>query len=169
MKLGWERLWRCCNGVAALEFAIIAPVLLTICGALADFGLALRDQMQLHQAVSNGAGYAFAAQQSLASLGTVSPSAVSSVVSASLTLSNVTVTASAPGPYCVQTNTQSSPPTSSLTAGSYDTACPGGNPGGNPAGTYMTITAQYTFTPMTPAYSQLASTSLSATVIVRLY
>jgi Flp pilus assembly protein TadG len=165
MKLGWERLCRCCNGVAALEFALIAPVLLTICGALADFGLALRDQMQLHQAVSNGAGYAFAAQQSLASLGTISPATVSSVVSASLTLSNVKVTATTPGPYCVQTNTQSSPPTSSLTAGSYDTACPGGNP----AGTYMTIMAQYTFTPMTPAYSQLASRSLSATVIVRLY
>jgi Flp pilus assembly protein TadG len=166
MKLGWERLWRRCNGVAALEFAMITPVLLFICAGLADFGLALRDQMQLHQAVSNGAGYAFAAQQSLlASLGTVSPATVTSVVSASLTLPNVRVTASTPGPYCVQTNTQSSPPTSSLTAGSYDTACPGGNP----AGTYMTITAQYTYTPMMPAYSQLASRFLSATAIVRLY
>jgi Flp pilus assembly protein TadG len=166
MKLGWERLWCCRDGVAALEFAIIAPVLLTMCVGLADFGLALRDQMQLDQAVSNGAGYAFAAQQSLASLGTVSPSKVQSVVSASLTLPNATVPLpSTPGPYCVQTNTQSSPPTSSLTAGSYDTACPSGNP----AGTYMTITAQYTYTPMLPAYSWLANKSLSATVIVRLY
>jgi Flp pilus assembly protein TadG len=161
-----EDLWRCSSGVAALEFALIAPVLLTICVALADFGLALRDQMQLHQAVSNGAGYAFAAQQSMASLGTVSPSSVRSVVLASLTLSNVTVPSpSTPGPYCVQSNAGSSPPTSSLAPGSYDTACPSGNP----AGTYMTITAQYTYQPMMPVYSWLASKSLNATVIVRLY
>jgi Flp pilus assembly protein TadG len=161
MMLGLKRLWRCRNGLAALEFVIIAPVLLTICAGAADFGLALRDQMQLNQAVSNGAGYAFAAQQTLASLGKVSPSTVQSAVSASLTLSNVKVTASTPGPYCVQTTGQ----TTSLAVGSYDTACPSGNP----AGTYMTITAQYTYQPMMPAYSMLASTSLSATAVVRLY
>ncbi len=166
MSLGLKRLWRCCRGVAALEFVLVAPVLLTICAGIADFGLALRDQMQLNQAVSDGAGYAFAVQQSLASLGTVTPASVQSVVSASLTLPNVTVPLpSTPGPFCVQTNSQSTPPTNSLTPGSYDVACPNGNP----AGTYMTITAQYTYHPMMPAYSLLASTSLRASAIVRLY
>lgn len=166
MTSNLKRLGRCCKGVAALEFAIIAPVLLTICAGLADFGLALRDQMQLNQAVSNGAAYAFAAQQKLASLGKVNPTNVQAVVLASLNLSNVTVPPPAPPiPYCVQTNTQSTPPTSSLVAGSNDTACPNGNP----AGTYMTITASYTYQPMMPAYSLLTSTLLSASAIVRLY
>lgn len=165
MRAPLYRLRTCRRGVAGLEFVLIAPVLLTILGGLADFGLALNDQMQLNQAVANGAVYAFTNQQSLASLGKVTASQAVAVTAASVRLSNVTVTASDPAPFCVQTNTQASPPTSSLVAGSYDTACPSGNP----AGTYMTITAQYTYQPIMPFFSKLASTSLIASATVRLY
>lgn len=160
-----KRLARCRSGLAALEFALVAPAILMIFAGIADFGLALRDQMQLTQAVSNGATYAFAAQQALASLGLVSSTQVTSIVSASLALSAANITVSQPAPYCIQTNSASSPPTSSLVAGSYDKACPNGNP----AGTYMMIKAQYTYQPMMPAYSAMASTLLSASATVRLY
>lgn len=165
MNVPLERLEACRRGVAGLEFALIAPVLLTICGGLADFGMALSAQMQLANAVSNGAVYAFVTQQSLASLGKVTASQVEAVTSASLTLTNVAVKASDPAPFCVQTTTTASPPTTSLTTGSYDTACPNGNP----AGTYMTITAQYAYQPIMPFFSRLADTALSASATVRLY
>jgi Flp pilus assembly protein TadG len=165
MKSEFKRLKRCCRGLAALEFAMTVPLLITCCVGMADFGLALRNQMQLNQAVSDGASYAFAAQQSMAAQNRVTPAQVVAVTSADLSLANVQVTATTPGPFCTQKNSQSASPTTSLIAGSYDTSCANGNP----AGTYMTITAQQTYTPLTPAYTWLAQTVLSASVIVRLY
>jgi Flp pilus assembly protein TadG len=165
MKVEIRRLKRCRRGVAALEFVIIAPMLIMCCVGVADFGLALRDQMQLNQAVSDGASYAFAAQQLLAAQNRVTSSQVAAVTAANLNLPNVQAAATTPGPFCPQTNSQSVPPTTSLIAGSYDKPCADGNP----AGTYMTITAQYTYTSLTPVYAWLSNTVLSASATVRLY
>lgn len=155
------------EGVAALELALLAPVLLIIAGGLADFGLAFGDSTQLAHAVANGAAYAFAAQQAKGSIGSVSASGVQAAVQASTALPNVTVQVAGPEPGCIQMNSTASPPTSTLVVASsaYGTPCPNGNP----VGTYMVITAQYTYQPLMPFYSGLASQALTASATVRLY
>jgi Flp pilus assembly protein TadG len=175
-----NRLWQWARqrkGVAAVEFALIAPVLLIILGGLTDFGLVFGDQIRLDHAVSNGATYAFVAQQSASSFSSVSAASVQAVVQAATSLSPVTVQIEGPEAGCIQTNSSSTPPTSSLcTATStnctpdsgpptYGTPCPNGNP----VGTYMVITAQYAYQPLMPFYSRLGNTTLSATATVRLY
>lgn len=179
------RLTRDIRGVAALELAIVAPVLLTITGGLADFGLAFSAKTQLAQAVASGGAYAFAVQETVGSTGSVSAVNVCAAVLASTTLaggggcstvnstavsgsaSNVAVTVVGPEPGCTQTNTSGSPPTStvSLASSSYGTLCPSGSP----VGTYVIITAQYTYQPVMPFYSGLASQVLTASATVRLY
>ncbi len=154
------------NGVAALEFAIVAPALLTILGALADFGLAFGQSTQIEQAAEAGATYAFAAQQEAGVNGTISAAAVKAVVQASLALSPTpTVTVTGPEAGCTQTNNSASPPATTLTSGTYGQSCPNGNP----VGTYLVINLQYTYQPLMPSYSMLARTNLSATSTVRLY
>lgn len=156
---------RCQNGVAALEFAIVAPALLTVLGGLADFGLALGQSTRIQQAVDAGATYAFAAQQEAGVNGTISAAAVKAAVQASLALSPTpTVTVTGPNPGCTQTN-NASPPTTTLTSGTYGQTCPNGNP----VGTYVVINVQYTYQPLMPSYSMLGQTNLSATSTVRLY
>jgi Flp pilus assembly protein TadG len=50
---------KCCDdGVAAVEFAILLPVLLAVTLAAIDFGLAFRQQILLRSAASNAADYA---------------------------------------------------------------------------------------------------------------
>lgn len=153
---------RCRNGVAALEFAICAPALLVVLGGLADFGLAFGDSAQIEQAAEAGATYAFAAQQEAGVNGTISASTVKAVVQASLALSpSPTVTVTGPEPECTQSNGG----TTTLTSGTYGQPCPNGDT----VGTYVVISVQYTYQPLLPSYSTMASTNLSATSIVRLY
>jgi hypothetical protein len=68
--------------------------------------------------------------------------------------------------YCVVRNTAATPPTTTLsgpmTAGQN---CPSGNL----PGTYVTITATYTYVPIMPFYSRLASTTLREIAYVRLF
>lgn len=45
------------NGAAAVEFAILAPVLLALLAGLADYGLAMFDKMELTSAARAGAHY----------------------------------------------------------------------------------------------------------------
>lgn len=157
---------RCRDGVAALEFAITAPALLVVLGGLADFGLALGHSTQVEQAAVAGATYAFAAQQEAGVSGTISASAIQAAVQASVALSPApTVTVTGPQPGCTQTNSATSPPGTTLTSGTYGQSCANGNP----VGTYVVITVQYTYQPLLPSYSMLATTTLSATATVRLY
>ena len=150
------------RGVAAVEFAIVAPALLTVLGAATDFGRALAISTQLQQAALAGATYAFAAQQEAGVDGTISASAVKAVVQASMTLSPApTVTVSGPAPECTSTSGSST----TLTSGTAGVDCPSGSL----PNTYVVITVQYAFTPLMPTYSMLASTTLSVTSNVVLY
>ncbi len=149
------------SGVAALEFAIVAPALLMVLGGLVDFGLALNDSMQIQQAAQAGASYAFAAQQEAGVSSQISASAVRAAVQASLALSPApTVTVTGPEAECTQTNSSASPPTTTLTSGTYGTACANGNP----VGTYLVITVAYTFQPLMPFYSKLTSTESDSNI-----
>jgi Flp pilus assembly protein TadG len=145
------------RGIAALEFVVIAPALLTMLASLADFGLALRDRTQLAAAVDAGAAYAFAQGQAVAdTTQSVSATDVQAKVLAATAL-GATVSVTGPATYCIVN--------AALTAGTAGTACPNGNP----PGTYMIITASFRYRPMLPVYSLMAATTLTETASVRLY
>ena len=146
------------SGVAAVEFALVAPVLLILAGALTDFGLADQAEGRLAAAVASGADYAFV--QAQANGGSVSTGAVAGAVTAALGLAGATATASPPGAYCLSRAGAST----SLVPGSPGIACADGTF----PGTYMIVSASYAYRPLMPLYSMLAPVSLSASGAVRL-
>lgn len=152
--------------VAALEFAITCPLLLTVVGGLADFPMAFWEHSLIETGVADGATYAF--QQMQAALGqnnSISTSAISSVVKDSINLANVSVQVTQPALECVSVDQTTTPPTATLTAAQPGTTCPDGNL----PGTYISITASYTYSPMLPFISQLTSKTITETANVRAY
>ena len=98
------------RAVAAIEFALVSPMLLAFIGGLVDFGLALADRSRLAGAVAQGAQYAYLNPT------TVTTSAIQAIIVASaslpgMTASNVSVTG--PSFFCVAPP----PPTLASTTG----------------------------------------------------
>ena len=145
-------------GVAAVEFAIAAPILLMLAGAFADFGLAYQTDARLAAAVSTGADYAFV--QAQANGGAVSTTAVAAAVTAALGLNGAHTNASSPGLFCPS----DAGSVTRLVPGTAGTACADGSF----PGTYTTISVSYTYQPLMPLYSMLAPTTLSVSGTVRL-
>ena len=140
------------RGVAAVEFALVVPLVLLLFGGATDLGLAVWTRGILAGAVSQGAYYAFLSGP------TVSPSAISTMVQNVTTLSGVSASATTPATYCAS----GSPATLTATPAS-DTCADGTKPG-----TYTTITASYTMTPMLPAFTGLSASRMQESVTVRL-
>ncbi|NIF53394.1 TadE/TadG family type IV pilus assembly protein [Burkholderia sp. Ax-1724] len=119
------------QGVAAVEFALLAPVLLLIVLGVAQFGWLLGNYMMVANAASAGARY-FASQR-----GTTSPyTATQTQVNASASLlktSNLSIAASVNGTACTS-----------------DSACASGltSAGGTSAVGTATVTVSYTFVPI---------------------
>lgn len=153
-------------GIAAVEFALLSPVLFTVVGGLVDFSLALYQHSLIETGVANGATYAFQQAQADVSQGTsVSAATVKSVIQDAINLSNVSVTVSSPALECITYDTASTPPTVTLASAQAGTKCSDGNL----PGTWLTATATYTYVPMMPVYSHLANTTFTETANVRLY
>jgi Flp pilus assembly protein TadG len=141
------------RGVAAIEFALICPMLLMCVGGLADFGMALADRSRLASAVALGAQYAYLNPS------TVTASAIQTLVAAGASLTGMTTSVTAPAYWCV---TAGAPPT--LTTATATTTCSDGTS----AGSYVVITARYSYPALMPAYSKLANTTLTETATVRI-
>jgi Flp pilus assembly protein TadG len=152
------------SGVAAVEFALIMPVLLAVIGGLTDFGLAFLDQCELAAAVTAGSQYAF-------SQGQINQTAqahdVQQKVQNALALVGASVTVTGPTLYCVTRNIAANPPATSFNS---EAAVAGQTcKSGNLPGTYVVITAAYTYSPIMPLYSQVARTTLQEVAYVRLF
>jgi Flp pilus assembly protein TadG len=142
--------WR--RGVAGLEFALCAPLLLLMLAALSDLGLALRSKLLLASGVANAASYAILTQ------GTASATSLASIVKSASTLSGVQVPPP-PAPACFCPN--GSPV--SLKAATCGSTCANGAQ----AGTYVSISATYTYVPLMPGYAFVANTTLSESAWVQ--
>jgi Flp pilus assembly protein TadG len=77
---------RCDAGTAALEFAIIAPVLMALTAAMVDVGGLLHSRMLVANAVSAAGHYAFMAGP------TVTPATLGAIVTSTAGMSGVTPT-----------------------------------------------------------------------------
>lgn len=132
---------------------MVAPVLLLMLGCLSDFALAFWSKGVLANSVAEGAEYAVVAGPG------VSASSIQGVVGQKLSLPAAAITVMGPSCYCVsgtpatavaQACTQPCPTTLAL------------------PGTYVTISAQYTYRSLLPLYSKLANPVLVETAMARL-
>ena len=139
-------------GLAALEFAISMPVMLLLLGGLTDFSLAFWNKGMLASAVAAGAEYAAIVGPN------VSASAIQSIVMQKLSLPTSDVTVTGPACYCV----------SGTPAAASNQACASSCPNNTVPGTYVVISAKYTYAPLLPYYSSLASVMLMETTMARL-
>jgi Flp pilus assembly protein TadG len=141
------------RAVAAVEFAIVAPLLLMIVGGLADFGVMLWRREELAGGVAQGAQYAFTTGTSVAA------SDVQTIVQKTSALGTAaSVSMSGPTCYC----TSGSPATKSVqTCGQV---CSSSN---TAPGSYVTITASYTYQPIMPFFDNLTNTVVRETAFVR--
>ncbi len=119
------------RGVAAIEFAIVAPMLVLAMVCTADLGLGIYRKMQVQNAAQAGAEYAIVH-------GYVSAS-ITTAVSNATTFSGISGTP-APSQFC------GCPSSTGVTT----TDCGGTCSGGSSPGTYVSVGAQATYTTILP-------------------
>jgi Flp pilus assembly protein TadG len=153
------------RGLAAVEFALIAPLLLLLLGGVTDFGLMMSGKSQLANGIAQGVQYALLQGAS------VSAANVQAVVqngsSRSGVKASVSVKVAGPACYCVAGQPAVLSTSSSALSPNY--TCTGSCPATAAApGAYLTITASYAYQPLMPLYNQVSNTTVSETVTVRL-
>jgi Flp pilus assembly protein TadG len=158
VSVTYIRSWRDRRAVAALEFALVAPVLLMFFGGAVDLGLAVWSQSCVASAVAQGAQYAVRTQLG----GTnVTQAQIQAVVQAASTLSGVSATSTTvPAYYCVSAAT--TPAT--LSSSSSGTTCADGTK----AALYVHVVGSYTYTPVVPGFDKLANLTITESTWARL-
>lgn len=131
-------------GTAAAEFAIVAPVLLSLFGAAMDLGSAIERSIRLANAARAGAQYATAAPSD-----TTGASSLASSLITDLTGSSVTVVATCACPSSTTTSTGNAVPCNST--------C------GSGMAQYITVTVTAPFTPIFPFSSMLPFETIGST------
>ncbi len=137
------------NGLAALEFALVAPVLLLMMTGAYDIGMAQWHRMQVTNAARAGAAFAGTHEWNAA--------AITQSVTEATDYPSITADP-APEKYCGCPN---------VTLGIVATACGGTCPTGGPVGTYVKVSARASY-PFVLGYPGLPSPIvLTSTAIVR--
>jgi len=136
------------NGLGAVEFAVLATVLILMFVALADLGLGIYQNMQVDSAAQYGAQYAL--------VNGYNSSAITSAVQGSTDLSPLTVTPSTFSG-CPATNGVS------VQVGGIVPCSDGSAPG-----TFVQVTVAHTYTTLIPYPGMPSSFSLSSQSTVRL-
>ena len=154
------------RGVAALELALILPVLVPLLLGVADFSMAYHRQLQLSATLAAGAEYAFSKGQN--EVGTSLDNDVTTFVNAvtPVTLKALSVTynngdSSTTNCYCVDGATPAY--TGPVTCGA---ACSDGS--GSTAGKYLAISGTVSYSPLFSVDSVIFPTSFTQNVMVRL-
>jgi len=150
-------------GVAAVEFAILATVFLTLLAGTIDIGLMLYTEFQLDTAVDAGAQYALNNAAMVGSNPTSLSTNIASIVnnlngSGSSTV-NVNNNNDSTHCYC-----PSGSPGNWTWGGTV--ACGNACTGGSIAGQFVTITASVNISPMFPTFGFVPNGSISRSVLV---
>jgi hypothetical protein len=139
------QLVRCRRGVAAVEFALVCSLLLLLLGGIADFGLALWAKSRLANAVAQGLQYAYLDPS-------VPDGVIKDLVEDSSSLAGVVAMVTRHGCYCIE----DAPPRLGNSSVNCNSTCPSDNA---KAGTYVSITATYSFNAILPGFSTMAATT----------
>ena len=134
------------SGTAAVEFALISPIFITLLMGTVDYGLEIYYDAQLHGAVRAGAQYATGTGEAANYTG------ITAAIQGNSSLAGLVVP---------------TPVSSCLCANGGTVACTGGTcTDGSKVGTYLTVSATYTYTSFLTFFSS-APRTLSASVTVR--
>ena len=153
------------RGVAALEFALVAPVLLLLLGGVTDFGLVMSGKSQLANGVAQGVQYALLQGPGVSAANV--KAMVQNGASRAGLAATVTVTITGPACYCVAGTPASLVASTPALSASYTctVTCP--SPAMAP-GAFVTVAASYAYQPLMPFYSKLANTTVHETATARL-
>lgn len=143
-----RRVWHHERGNAALEAALIAPVLVLLAVGIADYGLSIQSRMQIQRAAQAGADYAMRNGFDAAAIAsTVAGAALGPGISA----------LPAPVESCGCATG------ASITAVSCSTVCADGTS----AGVYVTVSAQGTYSTVLPYPGIPSSFTFNASAVTR--
>jgi len=120
------------GGIAAIEFAIVAPTMVLLFICTADLSLGIYRKMQVQNAAQSGAAYAM--------LYGFTKTSISSAVTNATGYSSVAATPQ-PNEFCG---------CPSATSGVTSITCGSNCPNGSSAGTYVTVSAQATYQTILP-------------------
>jgi Flp pilus assembly protein TadG len=152
------------SGVASVEMAMVAPVLITLCAGISDCSLVYHGKLALSAALESASEYAFNKGQS--ETGSALTTDVTSFLTAesSIALSAVSVNyyggATSTSYYCVST--------AGVFTGGYTQGASCSDGSGSTAGQYVTISGSFAYKAVFPVDTSFMPTSFSQTVIVRL-
>jgi Flp pilus assembly protein TadG len=153
------------QGVAAIEFAIVAPVLLMMLAGITDFGLIRTGKSQMANGVAQGIEYALLQGPSVTAANVISM-IQAGAIRAGLT-NTVTVVVTGPACYCVTGFPAALVTPSVALSGSFTCTNTCTAPA-VAAAPFMIVTASYVYQPLLPFYSKLATPTVSETITVRL-
>jgi len=151
-------------GVASVEMALVAPVLIAISAGISDCSLVYHEKLALSSALESAAEYAFNRGQS--ENGTALTTDVTAFLSAesSISLSSAAVNyyggTTSTSYYCVSAT--------GVFTGTYTQGASCSDGSGSTAGQYVTISGSFAYKAVFPTDKTFMPTSFSQTVIVRL-
>ena len=146
---GVVRMRAAVEGMAAVEFALIAPTLVLFMLCTVDIGMGYYRQMQVQNAARAGAQYAIAHG--------FTAGAISSAVTSATSFSGISASP-APSQFC------GCAASTGITTATCDATCAGGAP----SATYVTVSAQGTYTTLLPYPLLPTSYALTGQSTVRL-
>lgn len=140
------------GGVAALEFSLAAPVLILMIGLIVDYSLLFWKKGVLASSIAQGAQFAVLTGAN------VQASNVRTVVQKTLSLPASAVVVEGPGCYCL----------TRVLATASSVACGQTCSDSSSPGTYLKVSASYSYVPSLPGMSTLGTTILTESAWVRL-
>jgi len=183
MNAGRWQMFRCRRGTAAVELALISPMMLILLAGIIDFGRAYRDEIELSSAVAAAAQYALINAASINSAGAVSLAATLSGIVANSNgagWAGVTVTVNAGATSAVAGGSTTASgtaananscwcPTGSSASWNWGTAtaCGGACAGGTTAGKFVTIAGTRAFRAVFTNYGLIPNSTLHQSAIVQ--
>ena len=138
------------RGATALEFALVSPLLCVLLVGLIDYGMGYWQKMQVGNAARAGAQYAMASGWN--------QTAISTAVTSATGLASISASP-APSQACGCPSASSG-----IVAASCGSSCTGGGT----AGTYVTVNASATYSPLLPYHGIAGTIALTTTNTVRI-